>query len=35
VFLYDEDLTGLMILGIVLIMAGIIYCNLKPTEKKE
>ena len=35
VFLYNEDLTGLMILGIVLIMAGIVYCNLKPMGKKE
>ena len=30
VFLYHEPMTALMILGILLIMAGIICCNLKP-----
>ena len=33
VFVYHEPMTALMLLGIALIMAGIIYCNLKPGKK--
>ena len=33
VYVYHEPMTALMLLGIALIMAGIIYCNLKPGKK--
>ena len=35
VFVYHEPMTGLMLIGIAIIMAAIVICNLKPQEKKQ